>query len=236
MSYNLMGWNAFNQNIWRGTNVMKKIKAWGPAVLGAQEVEKGGGQGYGEVKDTVTSTTGLDHVGGSQFFKASAVEQHETGWVNLVSGYWMSWTRYKHKSSGVYFLFFNSHWKHGYGLEQAKMIAAAVNAEREKFGSPPTILVGDTNQFCWAAETEGIKYLKGEIGESPVQFVDAIAQDTARSFSDRNNPNCRIDFIFASAGQWSLVQSSIDREGMGLDGSASDHAALMAELVPLACM
>jgi hypothetical protein len=232
MSYNLMGWNTFAANTWRSHNVLNKVKTWDPAVFGAQEVEKGGGQNYDDVKDAVMNSTGLGHAGGSQFFKENVVERNETEWLHLMDGYWadywMSMTRYKHKASGVPFLFFNSHWKHGYGMEQAKRIVAMIHDQRVKHGSPPTVLVGDTNQFCQGHEQDAIKYLMGEIPGSPVVFVDAIFHDTGKSFDN----GCRVDFILASAGQWSWVQSSIDREGMGSHGSASDHAALMAELVP----
>eukprot|EP00930_Biecheleria_cincta_P019776 TRINITY_DN15018_c0_g1_i1.p1 TRINITY_DN15018_c0_g1~~TRINITY_DN15018_c0_g1_i1.p1 ORF type:complete len:262 (+),score=49.63 TRINITY_DN15018_c0_g1_i1:143-928(+) len=230
MSYDLFGWNAFNVNPWKAANVLQKISDWGPAVLGCQEVEKGG-YGYDEVAEEVKST-GVEHAGGSQFFQADLLESHETAWKDLVGGYWLSMTRYRHKSSGMYFLFFNSHWKHGYGMEQARMIADTIHAEREIYRSPPTILVGDTNQFCQAYETDAIKYLKGELAGSPITFFDAI-QDTGKSFSDSNNPDCRVDFILASTGQWHVLQSHINRDGMGAGGSASDHAALMAELVPL---
>jgi len=233
MSYNLMGWNAFNQNKWRGDNVLAKIKDWKPAVLGAQEVEKGG-YGYEEVSDIVTGATALEHVGGSQFYNADELEKHESSWVNLVKGYWMSMTRFTHKKSGVDFLFFDSHWKHGYGMEQAEIIANAISEKRKKYGNPPTVLVGDTNQFCKAYDTSAIKYLKGETGSSPVTFQDVHSDDYGKSFSDNNNPDCRVDFILASTGQWALVRSFIDREGMGLNGKASDHAPLMAELVPIA--
>jgi hypothetical protein len=229
MSYNLMGWNTFNLNKWRSENVLGKVNAWDPVVFGAQEVEKGGGHGYEDVRDTIVNSTGLSHGDGSQFFKPSIVERNESAWINLRSGYWMSMARYKHKLTDSHFLFFNSHWKHGYGMEQAETIAAAIHDLRLKYNSPPTVLVGDTNQFCRAHEKDAIKYLKGEIGSSPVKFVDAIYHDTGRSFGS----DCRVDFILASAGQWSWVQSSIDRQGMGSYGSASDHAALMAELVPL---
>mmetsp|Transcript_6524 Transcript_6524/g.11670 ORF Transcript_6524/g.11670 Transcript_6524/m.11670 type:complete len:398 (-) Transcript_6524:76-1269(-) len=230
MSYNLFGWNAFNVNPWKSDNVLRKISDWGPGVLGAQEVEKGG-YGYDEVKERVKGT-GVEHAGGSQFFRSEVVESHETAWKDLVGGYWLSMRRYKLKASGLYFLFFNSHWKHDYGMEQAQMVADTIHAERQKYGSPPTVLVGDTNQFCLAYQKDAIKYLKGEIAGSPVTFFDTI-QDTGKSFSDNNNPDCRVDFIFASIGQWQVVQSFIDRDGMGADGSASDHAALMAELLPL---
>lgn len=233
MSYNLMGWNAFNQNKWRGDNVLAKIKDWEPAVLGAQEVEKGG-YGYDEVSDTVTVATALEHVGGSQFYNADVIEKHESSWVNLVKGYWMSMTRFTHKKSGVQFLFFDSHWKHGYGMEQAEIIANAISEKRKKHGNPPTVLVGDTNQFCKAYETSAIKYLKGESGSSPVTFQDVHSDDYGKSFSDNNNPDCRVDFMLASTGQWALVRSFIDREGMGANGKASDHAPLMGELVPIA--
>merc|ERR1712187_356497 len=109
-------------------------------------------------------------------------------------------------------------------------IANRIHEERQKYNPPlPAILVGDTNQFCMAAEMEAIKYLKGEEGNSPVTFTDAIAQDKGSSYDG----GCRIDFILASKGDWARVDSSIDREGMGVNGQASDHAALMAELVPL---
>lgn len=71
------------------------------------------------------------------------------------------------------------------------------------------------------------------MGNSPVKFVDAIADDSGKSFTDHRNPDCRVDFILASEDQWELVESYIDREGMGEHGTASDHAALMAELVPV---
>merc|ERR1712187_22377 len=233
MSYNLFGWNAFNQHKWKRGNIIDKIKGWGPAVLGAQEVETGGGNGGSYVSEKVTSGTGLSAGAGlNQFFDTKIVEALDHEFIiPLVRGYWMSMTRFRHKSSKVEFLFFNSHWKHGYGGEQKKIIANAIHEQRQKYDSPPpTILVGDTNQFCMAAEEEAIKYLKGEEGDSPVMFVDAIAQDKGSSYDG----GCRIDFILASKDQWLRVNSFIDRDGMGVDGSASDHAALMAELVPVA--
>merc|ERR1712187_460231 len=119
----------------------------------------------------------------------------------------------------------------GYGNEQKKIIANEIHEERQRYKfPPPTIFVGDTNQFCMAAELEAIRYLKGEEGDSPVTFADAMAQDKGSSYDG----GCRIDFILASKGQWLRVDSFIDREGMGAHGSASDHAALMAELVPIA--
>merc|ERR1719330_2328323 len=51
MSYNLFGWNAFNVHRARSVNVLGKIRAWSPTILGAQEVEMGGGQRYDEVKE-----------------------------------------------------------------------------------------------------------------------------------------------------------------------------------------
>jgi len=200
-------------------------------VLGAQEVETGGGKGGSYVSEKIISATSLSAGAGlNQFFDATVVEALEHKFIiPLVRGYWMSMTRFKHKATNVEFLFFNSHWKHGYGYDQKKIIANAIHEERQKYSSPPpTILVGDTNQFCMAAEMEAIKYLKGEEGDSPVTFTDAIGHDKGSSYDG----GCRIDFILASKGQWLRVDSFIDREGMGVHGSASDHAALMAELVP----
>merc|ERR1712054_131835 len=187
----------------------------------------------GYVSEKIISATGLSAGAGlNQFFDATVVEALEHKFIiPLVRGYWMSMTRFKHKATNVEFLFFNSHWKHGYGYDQKKIIANAIHEERQKYSSPPpTIFVGDTNQFCMAAELEAIKYLKGEEGDSPVIFVDAIGHDKGSSYDG----GCRIDFILASKGQWLRVDSFIDRDGMGVHGSASDHAALMAELVPVA--
>lgn len=209
--------------------MLKKVKDWDPEVFGAQEVETGGGQGYDQVKKTIVNATGMGHAGGSQFFRADIIDKRETDQVGLVGGYWMSMTKYIHRESGAPFLFFNSHWKHGYGLEQAKKIGEVIHEKRAQHSWAPTLLVGDTNQFCKGHEGDAIRYLTGEIGKSPVVFIDAIAHDTGKSF----NPDCRVDFILASAGQWSWINSSIDREGMGTHGTASDHAALMAELVPI---
>merc|ERR1711953_503780 len=232
MSYNLFGWNAFNQHKWKRDNILEKVKNFQPAVLGAQEVETGGGKGGSYVSGKVISTTGLSAGAGlNQFFDETVVEALEHKFIiPLVRGYWMSMTRFKHKGTNVEFLFFNSHWKHSYGNDQKTIIANAIHEERQKYASPPpTILVGDTNQFCMAAELEAIKYLKGEEGDSPVTFTDAIGHDKGSSYDG----GCRIDFILASKGQWLRVDSFIDRDGMGVHGSASDHAALMAELVPI---
>lgn len=231
MSYNLYGWNAFNVNRARSVNVLNKVQAWGPTVLGAQEVEKGG-YGYDEVKGEVMAATGLAHAGGSQFFDGGAVEKLETSWTNLVGGYWMSMTRFRIKSTGAVFLFFNSHWKHGHGLQQAETVAGAIQAARTQYGPLPTVLVGDTNQFCRGYEGQAWKYLKGEVGSSPVVFDD-VMHDQKKSFSDGNNPDCRVDFILASRGEWQVRQSDVDRDGMGASGTASDHAPLMAELTPI---
>merc|ERR1712187_712505 len=232
MSYNLFGWNAFNQHKWKRDNIIEKIKGFGSTVLGAQEVETGGGNGGGYVSEQVTSETGLSGGAGlNQFFDATVVEALDHEFIiPLVRGYWMSMTRFRHKATNVEFLFFNSHWKHGYGSEQKEIIANAIHAERQKYSSPPpAIFVGDTNQFRMAAELEAIKYLKGEEGDSPVTFMDAISEDKGSSYDG----GCRIDFILASKGQWLRVDSFIDRDGMGVHGSASDHAALMAELIPI---
>jgi beta-glucanase (GH16 family) len=229
MSYNLMGWNAFNQNRWRGDNVMQKVKSWHPAVLGCQEVETGGGQGYDEVRGAMESGTGLTHAGGAQFYDPAVVEPHETEQTSLMGGYWMSMTRFKMKKTNEYFLLFNSHWKHGYGIEQATKVASFIQSKREQFGPLPVVLMGDTNQFCNAHDSPAWKYLKGEEGDSPVVLEDAI-DDLGKSFSDYNNPDCRVDLIMVSQGDWSVHQSFIDRDGMGLDGDASDHAPLHAEL------
>lgn len=233
MSYNLFGWNAFNTNSWRAENVLQKIKDWDPDVLGAQEVETGGGQGYDEVKNKITGTTGLEHIGGSQFFKSSALEKHETKDFSLTGGYWMSMTRFKHKKSGSYFLFFNSHWQHGYGMEQAEIVANAIHAQRETYDSEPAVLVGDTNQFCDGYDSKAWRYLQGEVisgKSSPVIFEDALANDKEKSFSDSNNPDCRVDLVFVTTGDWTVSQSKIDREGLGAEGTASDHAPLMVKL------
>jgi hypothetical protein len=228
----MYGWNAFNQNKWKSPNILEKIENFYPAVLGAQEVETGGGNGGGYVSEKIESTGLRGGAGLNQFYDATVVEVVDKEFIiPLVRGYWMSMTKFKHRATGIQFLFFNSHWKHGYGGEQKKIVATKIHEERQKYEPPlPTILVGDTNQFCMAAEMEAIKYLKGEEGDSPVTFTDAIAQDRGSSYDG----GCRIDFILASTGDWSRVDSSIDREGMGVEGQASDHAALMAELVPLA--
>jgi len=231
MSYNLMGWSSFNANTWKGQNVLGKINALNPDILGAQEVEMGG-WGYKEAEDIVLKATGLVFAGGSQFYRSSNLELVDTDWVKLVGGYWMSMAVYKHKQTGKTILFYDSHWKHGHGMKQAQIIAERIQEDREKYSSPPTILVGDTNQFCKGYELEAIRYLTGQEGSSPVIFADVHAEDQGRSFSDAHNPDCRVDFILASAGQWSVVQASIDRVGMGAWGAASDHAPLIAQLVP----
>jgi len=235
MSYNLMGWNSFNVAKWRGTNVMRKIQTYGPSVVGHQEVETGGGHGSDVVSKQIESGTGLSGgAGGGQYFDNSVVEPSETGHYKLHGGYWMSMTKYKIKASGQAFLFFNTHWAHGHGTSQAETIAREVKKERERFGNLPTVLVGDTNQFCNGFDSSAWQYLLGQKGSSPITFVDAIPNDQGKSFTDWRNPNCRVDIIFLSKGDWSVQQSSIDRVGMGENGEASDHAALMAEITPLA--
>jgi hypothetical protein len=240
MSYNLFGWNAFNVNSWRKYVVMGKISAWSPAVLGAQEVEKGGSQGYHEVAKDLASETGLEDLGGSQFYNSGALEKQQTDGTGLKGGYWLTMTRFKHIKSGSYFLFFNSHWKHGHGFAQAKKVASWVQKQREKYNNESAIVVGDTNQFCKAHDTAALKYLLGkhpydgstQKKTSPVLFEDVIDHDRGKSFSNSYNPDCRVDFMLVTKGDWTVRQSDIDRDGMGHHGEASDHAPLMAELLP----
>merc|ERR1711879_258738 len=164
-----------------------------------------------------------------QFFNSNVLEKLETSWVALVKGYWMSMTRFRHIKTGVEILFFNSHWKHGYGMEQAEIVANFIHEQRTNYNSEPALLVGDTNQFCKGHDSEAWKYLLGT--SSPEQFEDVIEHDKEKSFSVSNNPDCRVDLIFASKGDWIVRQSDIDRDGMGSSGTASDHAPLMAELL-----
>jgi len=193
-------------------------------VLGAQEVETGNGQDYKSCEGVLVGNTNLN----KGLYKHDVLEKLEDSWTNLVRGYWMAGARFKHKASGAYFLFFNSHWKHGYGMQQAETIAKAIDGERKKYGYPPTVLVGDTNQFCKGYDSSAYKYLTGQEGSSPVKFVDVHEDDRGNSFG---SGDCRVDFIFATVGEWSMVSADIDRDGM--DWPASDHAALRAELVPV---
>lgn len=186
-------------------------------------METGGGSGYDACAAALVANTGLD----SGLYKKDVLEALDSSWTNLKGGYWMSGTRFKHKKSGTKFLLFNSHWKHGYGMEQAKIAANAIDDERKKYGSLPTLLMGDTNQFCKGYESDAYKYLTGKLGDSPVKFTDVHEGDYGGSFG---NGECRVDFMFASVVQWSKYESNIDRYGMNAE--ASDHAALTAELVP----
>merc|ERR1712048_935903 len=75
MSYNLFGWNAFNQHKWKKDIILKKVENFQPAVLGAQEVETGGGKGGSYVSEKVTSAAGLSGGAGlNQFFDPKVVE------------------------------------------------------------------------------------------------------------------------------------------------------------------
>jgi len=212
---------------------MRKVRDWNPAVLGSQEVEMGGGKGYDDVRARVEQGTGLTHAGGAQFYDPTLVEPFEMEQMPLKGGYWVSMTRFRYRNSGKSFLFFNSHWKHGYGFEQAAMVTSFIQSKREELGPLPVILVGDTNQFCHGYDSSAWKYLKGEEGNSPLVFEDVLAHDQGRSFSDHYNPNCRVDLIMVTKGEWTVRQSDIDRDGMGSNGDASDHAPLMAELIPV---
>merc|ERR1712176_1215724 len=230
MSYNVMGWAGCNSRPDRGANIFEKIYNWDPAVLGAQEVETGGGRGWDACASKISAGANMTTGGGSQFFNPDVVEKHESKEREILKGkgYWISLTRYQHKRTQSYFLFFNSHWRHGYGNEQAREVAKFIDEQRNKYNSEPTILVGDTNQFCRAYDLFAYRYLTGKEGSSPVIFSDVHPDDRARSFG--NGGDCRADFILASEGQWSVNSAEIDRDGMGQSGWASDHAALKADL------
>merc|ERR1712048_160154 len=230
MSYNLMGWAGCNSRPDRGDSMFEKVYNWDPAVLGAQEVETGSGRGWDVCASKISAGANITAGGGSQFFNPDAVEPHESKEREILKGkgYWISMTRYQHKQTQSYFLFFNSHWKHGYGQEQAHEVAKFISAQRVKYNSEPSILVGDTNQFCRAYDLYAYRYLTGQEGSSPVIFEDVHSDDRGRSFG--NGGDCRVDFILASRGQWSVNSAEIDRDGMGESGWASDHAALKAEL------
>lgn len=230
MSYNIMGWASCKYHPDRGVNIFEKIANYNPAVLGAQEVETGGGQGWDECASQVSAAAHLTTGAGSQFFDADVVEQHESMEREILygMGYWISMTRYRHKRTRDYFLFFNSHWKHGYSHDQAHEVANFISDQRAKYNSAPSILLGDNNQWNRMYDSYAYRYLTGQEGSSPVTFFDAHPHDLGRSFGHYGDS--RVDFILASKGQWSLISSEIDRDGMGENGEASDHAALMAEL------
>eukprot|EP00929_Paragymnodinium_shiwhaense_P040901 TRINITY_DN21282_c0_g1_i1.p1 TRINITY_DN21282_c0_g1~~TRINITY_DN21282_c0_g1_i1.p1 ORF type:complete len:361 (+),score=36.14 TRINITY_DN21282_c0_g1_i1:66-1148(+) len=235
MSYNIQAAMTFFRKRRRSVNVLKKIRSWKPHVLGAQEVDTGDWRDYVTVSHRIEQYTGLKDSGGSQFSNARDLEKLESDEkLPIMTGSWMSFAKYRQKVTGFTFLLFNFHWARGSGEKQAKIVARYIKELRETHGMLPTILVGDTNQYCWARSSPGVKYLLGEANEAPpVVFVDAIEQDAEGSYSDVQHPDCRVDFIFASKGHWSRVKSALDRGGMGQRGSASHHAALTAELVPL---
>merc|ERR1719356_517114 len=138
-----MGWSACGRRRRRnlpprGIVITGKIKDYDPAVLAAQEVETGGGQGGDDCEAALVANTELD----SGLYKKSVLEKSGGSWTKLKGGYWMAGARYKHKKSGAEFLLFNSHWKHGFGKEQAQIAANKIDAERKKYGSIPTLLMG----------------------------------------------------------------------------------------------
>merc|ERR1712003_448132 len=99
--------NAFNRNKWKYPNILGKIKNFYPAVLGAQEVETGGGNGGGYVSGKIESTGLRGGAGLNQFYDATVVEVVDKEFIiPLVRGYWMSMTKFRHKATGIEFLFF----------------------------------------------------------------------------------------------------------------------------------
>eukprot|EP00929_Paragymnodinium_shiwhaense_P107894 TRINITY_DN74237_c0_g1_i1.p1 TRINITY_DN74237_c0_g1~~TRINITY_DN74237_c0_g1_i1.p1 ORF type:complete len:666 (+),score=146.34 TRINITY_DN74237_c0_g1_i1:99-2096(+) len=234
MSYNLFGWNAFGTNRWKGDNIVDKIREYSPDVIGCQEVETGGGNGYDSVAEKIKDRgTYTDAAGSLIFYRAATVKHEATGWLDLGKGRGLGWAVLD--KQGMRFLFFNTHWCHDCGTEylfrdSAVKVAEEIRRARAKHSTLPAIFVGDLNVLNDCENAKAIRYLKGESVDGkypPVHLVDA------HEGQGGTLGKCKIDYVFSSLNEWQVKSAIIDRDHRE-GGIGSDHDALYAELSPAA--
>jgi len=222
MSYNLFGWNAFRDNPWKKQNVFKNINKYRPHVMGAQEYEDGA--------SSIKQGTGLTPAGNTGiYFDEGRLALEGTGRGNLKKdgwGYkWISVAKFKDKTNQQPFLFFNSHWAHGYS-EQAQMALTFINEKVGQYGSHPIVLAGDTNQFGRRlTDKTAYKTLTAE-GFSEVTVPNGGADQT--TYCGRG-PEGHVDVLFYK--DFDVQRATIEKENCccGNNARASDHAAVFAE-------
>jgi len=234
MSYNLFGWNAFRKNEWRSKNILKKIRDADPAVLGAQEVERGGGCCHDYVAGKLKMNGRYAYAGGNIFYRPTVVKKRASGnkWVDKSKGRSIGWAKFSVIKTGKEFLFFNTHWhNHGgdhYWFTNAQTCAKEISRVRSRYGDLPAVLVGDFNVWTHGGSgAKAIRYLFGKTVDrktSPVKFENAIPNSGQTSYGHV------VDYIMVSRGQWTVVSSRNDMDGCGEHASASDHGALTATL------
>ncbi len=188
-------------------------------VFGAQEVK------HKQLLDILEKTNGYSYVGVGRddgkeggeyspvFYKSSKIELLEGGtfWLSenpeevgklgwdAVCPRVCSWGRFKHKETGKYFWFFNTHMDHRgvvARVEGAKLVLTKID---EMCGNEPVILTGDFNvdQFSepyrTLAESEILKDTY-EAAEVKLAF-----NGTFNSFNPSLRTESRIDHIFVSS-------------------------------------
>jgi len=228
MSYNLYGWNALVQNPWKAENVYKAIRLINPDILGAQECE---GKEY-EVAANIGSdyaVAGAATAGHAIFYRTSVFTFQGQGYVQLneMDQYGPRTVEYAHlthKLSGREVDYFNTHLCLCNGdqlLGSAVTIAETMAAHRRP-GSR-IILTGDFNCDDGWEQSKPVRYLKGELNNSPVPLDDTFRTyngDSADGTTFPGKPG-KIDYVMVDTG--ASVKNAWIARAWEDQGKASDH-------------
>jgi len=228
MSYNLYGWNALVQNPWKAENVYAAIRQINPDILGAQECE---GREW-EVAANIGSdyaVAGAASAGHSIIYRTSVFTFEGQGTAGLnEADQWgprtVEYAHFTHKLSGRQVDFFNTHLClcNGDQLLGSAMTITDTMMQHRRPGSR-VFLTGDFNCDDGYENSKPVRYLKGELNNSPITF-----DDTFRSYNDAGVDGTtfpgkpgKIDYVMVDKG--AVVKNAwIDRNWAD-QGKASDH-------------
>ncbi len=140
----------------------------------------------------------------------------------------VTWGRFKHKTSGVVFYLFNTHFDHM--GETAREMSAKILVERagKIAGARPVIITGDFN-----ASPDSVPYQTMAAAFRDARAVSASAPEgpeaTTRDFKRDSIPERRIDYVFVSAAVSVSAYATIaDTYDSGR--RPSDHMPVMATM------
>jgi len=183
--------------------------------------------------DWVASQTGLTKVPGDAhgvalFYRASKYRVLDNGIFNLVERDQYGqrivlWAKYQDKASGTEFYHFNQHWclcSESQGVNNAKVVAE--NMHRIA-GPANAVFTGDLNTFAMTTPPypNGIRYLMGNYGNSPVQLRDVLGEMGA---THGTFGATRVDWMLAQ-GNVNFVDAAVQQGTTG-----SDHSYIEATI------
>ena len=205
----------------RVPNFGQKIVEVGPDVVGLQECQDPNALARSSPGYSVLRGTGPQNY---ILYDNDRVEVLDSGWMDVPRDCYaqrtVTWGKFRIRSTGSEFWFFNTHLPHNGCAAQSRdthaSIARSLVDKRNELGAgnTPTIVVGDCNPFASSGSSQG----------SFESNLDERGISLAYVGTGQYGGYGYLDKIFASDGDWTIVSAG-DR-GTG----SSDHPAIAAEL------